>query len=679
MDYKKKYMKKFLILFSIVSFILFMGSVSAVDTHINANNGTIQDGIDKSVDNDNNIYIADGVYKGLGNVNLTITGKNITIQGQSKAKTIIDGEGVNWLFNVSDSNYFRLKDITLFNFTTSGNTTESFGIKNTGDNFLISNVLINESHPQKGDKNPVKPKLVYNTGDNFLIENSEILNPGGFAGPSITVYNSGKYFTVDNLTMVNPNRYGIDNYGDYFTFKNSNFYNLIPDCTSSMTCCPYQSDANHSLIINSTFSDFPCCPVAFDGNNITVDNCKFYRNSEAISSGAKFVTVKNSYFEANFDAAIANNIGADNLLVLNCTFRNSSDSVINNAQSATPGQGGNNITVKDSIIELSNRAIKNAGNDFTVINTKFIKNFGDYGAAIFNTGNNFIVRDCLFELNNATSGGAISQENGSMEIYNSIFENNIAEDGSAILIEGGVITISSSKFENNKASNRGTIAVFDGANLIFDKSSVSTFKNNKISSKGNGRNIYLSPEAKATIPTSLKVTTLSSNGNYLKVKGRLVDIAGDILNNKKISLKIAGKTVSLKTNSKGIVEYKYTNLKKGKLNIQLTFNGESSDISYLSSKVVKSINLKSKFVASFKDKVSKKTIQRTYTITNKGNLKASFTASLKIPNNFKLISVSGTKNKVSYKYLSSLKTLKVSILKLNPNTFAKVVVTAKKA
>lgn len=445
-----------LILLIFCLFALTISNVSAEATNININstNGTLKESIDSVGNGDEGIIkLADGTYKGANNVNITYDNKNITIIGNSKEKTIIDGEyssgKLNWLFNVGSGGSLQLINLTIKGFTSSGLTSNDAAIKNQGNNFYVSGLIIKESYPQKGAVNADKPALIWNSGNNFIMEDSLIISPGIFEGPARTIYNAGLYCTIDNITMYNPNRYGVDNVGNYFTLKNSFFTETNPLAISSMVCCPIQSDANHTLFTNITVSNFPCCPIAFDGNNITVSYIKAYNNSEAISMAATNVKILHSLFDGGRDSAISIN-GGENITIENCTIKNSKDSGINNAPSASGDSPANKVLVKNCVFESSSRAIKNAGNDFTVLNSNFTKNSGDYGAAIYNKAKNFLIDGCIFAENNADNGGAIYQdENGTMNIKNSRFINNKADYGTAIFLQQSEMNTTNCEFIAN--------------------------------------------------------------------------------------------------------------------------------------------------------------------------------------------------------------------------------------
>jgi uncharacterized repeat protein (TIGR01451 family) len=72
---------------------------------------TIQKGVD-SISENGTMYIANGVYNGTGNTNITIS-KNMNITGQSQAGTIINGTGTNWIFNINSGVTAIITNLTL--------------------------------------------------------------------------------------------------------------------------------------------------------------------------------------------------------------------------------------------------------------------------------------------------------------------------------------------------------------------------------------------------------------------------------------------------------------------------------------------------------------------------------------------------------------------------------------
>ncbi|WP_157082431.1 right-handed parallel beta-helix repeat-containing protein [Methanobrevibacter cuticularis] len=633
-------------------FALTISSASAEPVIININStGTLNHSIDSIGDGSEGIIkLADGTYKGLGNVNLSFNNKNITIIGNSKDKAIIDGEystgKLNWLFNVGSGGSLALINVTIKGFTSSGATSSDAAIKNQGDNFYISGLTVKESYPQKGAANPDKPALIWNSGNNFLMEDSLIISPGIFEGPARTIYNEGLHGTIDNLTMYNPNRYGIDNIGNYFTLKNSFFTETNPFATSSMVCCPIQSDANHTLFANITVSNFPCCPIAFDGNNITVSYIKAYNNSEAISMAASNVNILHSLFDGGRDSAISIN-GGENITIDNCTIKNSKDSGINNAPSASSDRPATNVTVKNCVFESSSRAIKNAGDDFKVLNSNFTKNTGDYGAGIYNKAKNFLVDGCIFTANIADNGGAIYQdENGTMSIKNSKFINNKADYGSAIFLQKSEMNTSKSEFINN--------IIYKGSDSTYNEDS----------------NAY---------STNLNIisTNQAANGGKITIKVKSTGINGVIVKSQIITLKIGSKTISGKTDSNGIATFIYTPTAIGKLSFSSTSNDiKIGSTQYKKSAISSSIaNVQLAILKKVSDKTNKKGKIYTRIIQwkNSGNIAGSKVVTIDLKK-YKL-------SKASYEYAKkvSLKKGKLTIkFNLAKRTTGKVVLILKK-
>lgn len=96
---------------------------------MNPDNNTIQNAINNA-GNDDKIYLSDGVYKGSENRNITLN-KNWLLFGQSKDKTIIDGENAVRLFYTNSGTLVTFINISFINGNNSrfvnGNTLGSPG------------------------------------------------------------------------------------------------------------------------------------------------------------------------------------------------------------------------------------------------------------------------------------------------------------------------------------------------------------------------------------------------------------------------------------------------------------------------------------------------------------------------------------------------------------------------
>jgi hypothetical protein len=121
------------LLLTIFAILISVSSVSAASTvYVNATGGndsntgtsdspyqTISQGI-SSVDENGTVYIANGVYNGTGNTNITI-GHNMSIIGQSQTGTIINGTGTNWIFKILSGVIVNINNLTFTNATTTDN------------------------------------------------------------------------------------------------------------------------------------------------------------------------------------------------------------------------------------------------------------------------------------------------------------------------------------------------------------------------------------------------------------------------------------------------------------------------------------------------------------------------------------------------------------------------------
>ena len=93
---------------------------------------------------------------------------------------------------------------------------------------------------------------------------------------------------------------------------------------------------------------------------------------------------------------------------------------------------------------------------------------------------------------------------------------------------------------------------------------------------------YYAPDATVTVVVSKKDTQLSANAKSFKFEDKvksysvtLKDKNGNVLKNKKVSLKVNGATYTATTNSKGVATFKLTKLsKKGTYNAVISFAGD---------------------------------------------------------------------------------------------------------
>ena len=129
---------------------------------------TIQKGVD-SISENGTVYIANGVYNGTGNTNITIN-KNMNITGQSQAGTIINGTGTNQIFNIL-TGVVNILNLTL----TNGSEYQGGAIYNSGD-LTVSNCNFT------GNTANIFGGAICNFG-NLNVTNSTFLGNQGAYGP----------------------------------------------------------------------------------------------------------------------------------------------------------------------------------------------------------------------------------------------------------------------------------------------------------------------------------------------------------------------------------------------------------------------------------------------------------------------------------------------------------------
>lgn len=251
-----KQINKIKIIFLLLSIFVFLISVSGVSAdstvYVNSTVGsddnpgtsdlpylTINKGI-SSVAENGTVNLADGIYSGEGNTNLTIS-KNMNIVGQSQQNTIINGTGTNWIFNVSSGVNLTIANLTLTNATAgtggaiynNGNltVTNCTFMNNTGDCggaiYNIGTLTVNDSTFTCNTAN--NGGVVYNA-----YNGSVNLSDSTFTG-NIVNYNGGAIYNggiIDSLSGSNfanntANYYGgaIYNYGTITNINNCNFLN----------------------------------------------------------------------------------------------------------------------------------------------------------------------------------------------------------------------------------------------------------------------------------------------------------------------------------------------------------------------------------------------------------------------------------------------------------------------
>ena len=189
-----------------------------------ANNGsaeapylTIQKGMD-SVSENGTLYIANGVYKGTGNTNITIS-KSMNITGQSQTGTIINGTGTNWIFYINSGVNVTIQNLTITNATANNGGT----ICNSKGNMTINGCTFsNNSAEDYGG-------AIYTYGGNTRIIGCAFIGNVADTGGAIGIYYDYKGYN-NNCTILNCSFVGNTANSDAGAIYNEQNLNLT-NCT----------------------------------------------------------------------------------------------------------------------------------------------------------------------------------------------------------------------------------------------------------------------------------------------------------------------------------------------------------------------------------------------------------------------------------------------------------------
>ncbi len=353
------------------------------DGQSSAYNGTTGSGPKLSIKNatgtvneNGTVNIANGIYNGSDNRGIVIN-KNMTIQGQSQAGTIIDAQGADRIFTINSGVNVTIQNLTF----TNGNSGYGGAIDSSG-------ILAVNGCTFTGNRANSQGGAINNNLGTLIVNDCT--------------------FTNNNCTAYSG---AIDNHYGTITVKRSTFMN---------------NNAMYGGAISKS-------------GDVTVNGCIFTNNTAQYGGAINndqtgTLTVTNSTFSGNTatnqGGAINNNFGT--LTVNDSTFKNNSCNVYSGAIDNHYGT----ITVNRSIFTDNSAtyggAISSAG-PLNVNYSTFIGNSATDGGALRNDRpGTLTVNNSAFTDNNATNGGAINKDGGILNVTESTFTGNIANNGGAI-------------------------------------------------------------------------------------------------------------------------------------------------------------------------------------------------------------------------------------------------------
>jgi hypothetical protein len=142
-----------------------------------------------TVDNGGTVNIADGIYSGAQNTNITIY-KSININGQNQDGTIINGTNTNWIFTIFPGFNVTISNLTMCNgFTVNGGGAAI----NCASNLTVNNCMFKYNNASVGGA------IATRQGSFVTIENSDFI---GNVGSGNSVYGGGSIYNDQSSNMM---------------------------------------------------------------------------------------------------------------------------------------------------------------------------------------------------------------------------------------------------------------------------------------------------------------------------------------------------------------------------------------------------------------------------------------------------------------------------------------------
>jgi len=234
------------------------------------NYSMIQDAIDDANDDDT-VFVFD--YSSPYYENL-IVNKSLSLIGENKFTTIIDGKEQGDIINISKSN------VTLTDFTIKNTSKEGIAITTCSDNTIITNNIINNfdqgikieycnNHIIENNtlhSTDLSTSIFLKKSSNNLIANNTILNMGGGIILYLSSnYNniSGNYIDQGTCYITHTSNYNIwinnsiINHGGMCIYQGSCYNTLKNNIFSneSWECVKITGQSNYNILTNNTFCD----------------------------------------------------------------------------------------------------------------------------------------------------------------------------------------------------------------------------------------------------------------------------------------------------------------------------------------------------------------------------------------------------------------------------------------
>lgn len=443
-----------------------------------------------TVNTNGTVHIADGIYTGENDTDITID-NNMTIIGESQLGTIIDAQGSSGIFTINHGFTVTIQNLTLQN----GKSSHGGAIYNDGGTLTISNCTFNQNTAPDGG-------ALYNDEGNITVNGSKFTGNNAtdtYESAGGAIYNAGNASVNNSKFTENISYLGgaIRSREGTLTVTNSDFTNNTA-MDKGGAIWDYHGDltVTNSIFTHNNATLGGGAIYTVEGN-LTVTNSTFNRNNAtagfnggAISNYHGTLIVTGSNFTENnaYYSGGAISIQISNLTLINSTFtgntaKTSGGAISNNGGTLKVTSStftGNHV---NNGIACIGGAIFNYQGNSTVTNSNFTNNTAPDGGALYNDEGNLTVTGSTFKENSATSilvefevigdlggkGGAI-YNSGNLNVTGSTFKENTANsavvkvvvtgdiggDGGAIYnAQGSTLTVNNSNFESNNATRNG--------------------------------------------------------------------------------------------------------------------------------------------------------------------------------------------------------------------------------
>ncbi|MBQ2832017.1 DUF1565 domain-containing protein [Methanobrevibacter sp.] len=562
-----------------------------------------------------NIFLAEGIYQGEGNVNLTVP-TGIILVGVSPDKTILDGSNANWLAKVNDGVLF-IKNLTIQNFfLTIDKTGTNAGIITSDSEVILDTVVISDNTIKTVLGAGEEKSTIY-TGVLLSTGKITINNVVGFNN----LINNTQGTTLADLRKLADWGCVICSF-DAATINNSYFYNNKGSRSSVVYAHTLSTlDVMNSVFVNNTATYCGGVFLSYLNTTTHISNSYFKKNNGTNAGGIIYqqrycnMYVDDCIFEDNY----ANTGGSlyahhySNLTATNCSFSTGRA----RTGSAIIGADFVILNVSDCVFDRNTASegaiMGDEGCQMIVDNCVFTNNVATFGAAVFGDMiNDISVTNSLLVNNSATYGGAIF---GTFEtivkIINNTFVDNSAVNGSIVFVDN-----------TGKLDEEPETPAYDGiTSAIYSKDNIyvnNTSEDNLLIVNYETEN---NPVLKDTqiivsdVTTTVYIKSIDGNKKS-KVIITLKDNEGNVLSNKELTIVLNGEILTQKTDENGTSTVEVAITKAGTYDCVVSFAGDKNyKSSIAASKVVVNKKTAKLIVKKATFKVKAKT--KSYSVTLK--------------------------------------------------------------